>query len=140
MTKRFGYSQQPNCSSRYHMGLADINSQKSKVACFEHNHPLGSLPCNCQQRVVYCRVRMPTPPVINPILSHHYLRLFNKVGNWSVHLLEFLIRNLLSSGRDSKRDREVEVQEDGQYRSEYALMTLDGIWSQETMDQLLQIS
>ena len=50
----------------------------------------------------------------------------------------FLFESLLAPRRDSKRDREVEVWEDGQCRkSEYALMTLDGIRSQEAMDQLV---
>jgi hypothetical protein len=40
-------------------------------------------------------------------------------------------------GQDSERDGEVEVREDGQCRSEYALMTHDGIKSNEAMDQLL---
>jgi hypothetical protein len=98
MTKRFGYNQQQNCSSRYHMGPADINSQRSDVACFRHSHSLGSLPYSWRWGVVYHQAEMPTPSVLNPTLSRHYLRLFGNVRNGSVHLLEFLVRKPIHVG------------------------------------------
>jgi hypothetical protein len=98
MTKRFGYNQQQNCSSRYHMGTANINSQRSDVACFGHSRSLGNLLCSWRRGIVYHRAGMPTPSVLNPTLSCHYLCLFGNVGNGSVHLLEFLVRKPIRAG------------------------------------------
>ena len=77
---------------------------------------------------------MPTPSVINPTMSRHCLRFFGKVGMGACICWSFLSESLFVLGQNSKRDCKVEVQEDGQCRSEYALMTLYGIWSHEAMD------
>jgi hypothetical protein len=98
ITMRFAYSQQQNCTSHYHMGLGDINSQRSEVACFGHSRSLGSLPCSCRRGIVYQWAGMPTPSGVNPTLSRHCLRLFGNVGNGSIHLLEFLVRKPICVG------------------------------------------
>ena len=41
---------------------------------------------------MYYQAGMPTLSVVNPTLSRHCLHLFSKVGNGSMHLLEFLVR------------------------------------------------